>query len=311
MSKQYDQKTKDKLYKLYNEVISKTSIENKNLTSQLNDLKATLELNHKLLFSLLDTSQLDEKVKNDIIEKREDLWEKIEYLVTLKKDMDIRIYILQSFIENIPLQINEEINNIANKINEDKNELFQKDNIVKKLKQDLEKARKSALFKEARTEVFVSEPTKYNLEKNQELIIAKSILPKVTLKHSNAEKTAKKLKKELNNLKDELKRIKKKDEQSFNNEILSKIKGYNISADNMADEKSYEEEEEEKESSEESSSEEGKSMKKKKKELDQLNDKYNELKKTYQNYQNKINEYKKSYKALKEKMGNIYNSVKK
>jgi len=92
-------------------------------------------------------------------------------------------------------------------------------------------------------------------------------------------KRQKKLKKELNNLKDELKRIKKKDEQSFNNEILSKIKGYNISADNMADEKSYEEEEEEKESSEESSSEEGKSMKKKKKELDQLNDKYNELKK--------------------------------
>ena len=42
MSKQYDQKTKDKLYKLYNEVISKTSIENKNLTSQLNDLKATI-----------------------------------------------------------------------------------------------------------------------------------------------------------------------------------------------------------------------------------------------------------------------------
>lgn len=310
MSKQYDQKTKDKLYKLYNEVITKTSIENKNLTSQLNDLKATLELNHKLLFSFLDTSQLDEKVKNDIIEKREDLWEKIEYLITLKKDMDIRIYILQSFIENIPIQINEEINNIANKINETKNELFQKDNMVKKLKQDLEKARKSALFKEARTEVFVSGPTKYNLEKNQELIIVKSILPKVSLKHSNAEKTAKKLEKELYNLKDELKRIKKKDEQSFNNEILSKIKGYNISAESMADEKSYEEEEE-KESSEESSSEEGKSMKKKKKELDQLNDKYNELKKSYQNYQDKINEYKKSYKTLKEKMGNIYNSVKK
>jgi len=310
MSKQYDQKTKDKLYKLYNEVITKTSIENKNLTSQLNDLKATLELNHKLLFSFLDTSQLDEKVKNDIIEKREDLWEKIEYLITLKKDMDIRIYILQSFIENIPIQINEEINNIANKINETKNELFQKDNMVKKLKQDLEKARKSALFKEARTEVFVSGPTKYNLEKNQELIIVKSILPKVSLKHSNAEKTAKKLEKELYNLKDELKRIKKKDEQSFNNEILSKIKGYNISAESMADEKSYEEEEE-KESSEENSSEEGKSMKKKKKELDQLNDKYNELKKSYQNYQDKINEYKKSYKTLKEKMGNIYNSVKK
>ena len=310
MSKQYDQKTKDKLYKLYNEVITKTNKENKNLTSQLNDLKATLELNHKLLFSFLDTSQLDEKVKNDIIEKREDLWEKIEYLISLKKDMDIRIYILQSFIENIPIQINEEINNIANKINEAKNELFQKDNMVKKLKQDLEKARKSALFKEARTEVFVSGPTKYNLEKNQELIIVKSILPKVSLKHSNAEKTAKKLEKELYNLKDELKRIKKKDEQSFNNEILSKIKGYNISAESMADEKSYEEEEE-KESSEESSSEEGKSMKKKKKELDQLNDKYNELKKSYQNYQDKINEYKKSYKTLKETMGNIYNSVKK
>ncbi len=308
----YDQKTKEKLIKLYNDVISKTSLENKNLTNKLNDLKATLDLNHNLLFNFLKSSKLDEDTINELADKMESLWEKLESYITLKKDIDIKTFILQGFVENVPIQINEEINDSVIKINATKNELIQKENIIKKLKQDLEKTRKSALFKEARTEIFVSEPTKYNLEKSQELITVKIILPKVTTKHSNTKKAANKLEKDYKNLKEELKKLKNSLPTAYNNDgFFSLIKGYSLSVDNLEDEYDNDEEEEKEESSSESSSEESKSKKKKEKELAQLNDKYNELKKNYQSYQDKINEYKKSYKALKERVDNIYNSSKK
>ena len=307
----YDQKTKEKLLNLYNNVISKTSQENKDLTCKLNDLKATLDLNHTLLFNFLQISKLDEEVINDLKQKSESLWDKIESLIKLEQDTDIKTFILQGFCENVPIKINEEINDSARKINSSKNELIQKENMIKKLKQDLEKARNSALFKEARTEIFVSEPTPYNIEKNQELIAVKSILPKAISKHSNAKKEANKSEKEFKKLKEELKNLKKSLPPVYNNDdFFKKIKGYNINVD-KDDENEVEEEEEKEESSDDSSSEESKNVKKKKKELAELTDKYNQLKKSYQQFLNKINEYKKSYKALKERVDNIYfNSIK-
>jgi DNA repair exonuclease SbcCD ATPase subunit len=307
----YDQKTKKKLINLYNNVISKTSKENKDLACKLNDLKVTLDLNHTLLFNILQTSKLDEELINDLKQKKESLWDKIESLIKLEQDTDIKTFILQGFCENVPIKINEEINDSARKINSSKNELIQKENTIKKLKQDLEKARNSALFKEARTEIFVSEPTPYNIEKNQELIAVKSILPKAISKHSNAKKEANKSEKEFKKLKEELKNLKKSLPPVYNNDdFFKKIKGYNINVD-KDDENEVEEEEEKEESSDDSSSEESKNVKKKKKELAELTDKYNQLKKSYQQFQNKINEYKKSYKALKERVDNIYfNSIK-
>ena len=54
---------------------------------------------------------------------------------------------LQELIEDTPTQIREEINLINAQNNKMKIELVQKDNTIKKLKNDLEKARKNALFK--------------------------------------------------------------------------------------------------------------------------------------------------------------------
>ena len=54
---------------------------------------------------------------------------------------------LQELIEDTPTQIREEINNINIQNNKMKNELVQKDNTIKKLKNDLEKARKKLYLK--------------------------------------------------------------------------------------------------------------------------------------------------------------------
>ena len=87
---------------------------------------------------------------------------------------------LQELIEDTPTQIRKEINNINIQNNKMKKELVQKDNTIKKLKNDLEKARKNALFKTARKEMLVTGPTKINVEINHELLNTKAILAKVT-----------------------------------------------------------------------------------------------------------------------------------
>jgi hypothetical protein len=236
---------------------------------------------------------------------------------------------LQELIEDTPTQIREEINNLNIQNNKMKNELVQKDNTIKKLKNDLEKARKNALFKTARTEVLVTEPTKTNVEINHELLNTKTILTKVSAMHNAEKKRATKLDKEVKTLQEEVVRLRKtaidlRDE--FNNKIKQSengknkdgtpndnfplnIKGFNFLVDKNDDENEEEEEEDEQESensSEEEDSYEGKKKpKNKQKELDLLTEQYNKLKKQNEEYEKKINNYKKIYKDLKNKINNL------
>lgn len=304
-NQKYDQKTEKKLFNIYQDVIKKYSLENENLLNQVVDLEQNLELNHNLLYNfLIESSNNKEKIK-DLAKKGKNILEKIESLLNKKAEVDIKSYKLQVMKENIPIKINEEINQIKLKNNNLENEMAKKEIIIKNLKKDLERARNNALFKEARTEVLISEPTKINVEKNVELIDVKYILAKVNKRHSKEKKRAKKLEKEINSLKEELNNLKVSKIGENNKDILSKINGYNINVENNDDE--YEEEEEEKEeSAEEDDSEDNKkNQKKKEKELEQLQEKYKKLKKDYEEFQNKINEYKRDYKSIKSKMENI------
>ena len=301
----YDIKTQEKLYKQYNEVISKYSLENKNLKEKLIDSKETVALNHRLLYDIVNSSNIDKKEINKLIDKIKNILEKNEKLIEMKKKIEINTYKLRVLMENIAIEINEELNDVAIKNNISRNEISQRDNIIKKLKQDLERVRKNALFKEARTEIFISPPTKNNITKNEELIDAKYIISKVSDKHSKNKKIAKKLKNHLDKLKTELNELKNKIQTEKNDDnFYLKIEGYNIVVDN--EEEDYEEEEEKEDSSEEDDiKEEGKNKKKKEKELYQLKDKYDQLKMTYDNSQNRINEYKKKFKKIKEEIDKI------
>lgn len=299
----------NKLSKQFEDVINKYSSENKQLTAQVEDLKATLYLNHNLLYNFLTNSSENKKEINDVIEKGKLIWEENEKLMELKKDLQIKTYKLKEFTENIPIEINNEISDIVKKNTNIKNELMKNEKEIKKLKSDLERVRNNALFKEARTEVYISEPSKINIEKNDELIDVKPILVKAMKKHSKEKKKASRLEKEVKKAKEELKCLKKDLKFKDNDDLLSKVKGYNIEIENSEDE--YEEEEEEEEKDDDSSDGEKKNQKKKEKELEQLKDNYKKLKNDYEEYQKKINKYKEEYKILKGKSDNVKNSMKK
>ena len=301
--KPYDKKTEEKLYSLYQKVISNYYKENNSLNIKLKDLKATLNLNKKLLHEYLYTSDTNKDEINNSIKKSEILWNKIESLTENKRDTQIDIYKLQVIIKNASNKINQELNDIIAKNNLLKNEISQKDKLIKKLKQDLEKSRKSALFHEARTEIYVCEPSKKNIEKNCELINARYILGKMASKHSKLRSEAIKLRNERDDLKTELKEVIENVPEKYLIPDFLESLGYNFSIDIEKEEdeiKSESEEEDNSDSSEEEVPGEGKKyQKRKEKELERLKNKYNELKEVYDNFQKKINEYKIIYKKYK------------
>ena len=323
----FDSKTTKKLLTNYQNTISKYASENEQLTCQLEDLKTTLTLNQSLLYDFIKSSVCEDEKINNLINESKSLWNENESLIKQKNELEMKTAKLQELIEDTPTQIREEINNINIQNNKMKNELVQKDNTIKKLKNDLEKARKNALFKTARTEILVTEPTKTNVEINHELLNTKAILAKVTSMHATEKKKANKLDKEVKSLQDEVVKLRKtainlRDEfnnKIKNNEIQNKdgnninnfplnIKGFNLLVD-QNEEENEEEEDEEQESegtSEEEDSYEGKKKpKNKQKELDMLTEQYNKLKKQNEEYEKKINNYKKIYKDLKNKINNL------
>ena len=245
----YNEKTREKLIKLYNNVMPKYSLENKKLKDELIDSKATLEINFNLLYNIKMSSENEQRQIKDLINKSKTTLEKTESLMLNEKKIKIKLFLLKEYIENMPVQINEEINDLQNKNNIIKNEVNKKENIIKKLKQDLERARNNCLFKEARTEVYVTEPTKKTIDKNTELIDAKIIFEKVNKKHKETKKRAKLLKKELNKLRKELKEIKKKIPKEKNNVQFFEELNYNVIVEE--EEKEFEEEEEKEDSDQE------------------------------------------------------------
>ena len=186
----FDSKTTKKLLTNYQNTISKYASENEQLTRQLEDLKTTLTLNQNLLYDFIKSSVGEDESITALINESKQLWAENESLIKQKNDLEMKTAKLQELIEDTPTQIREEINLINAQNNKMKIELVQKDNTIKKLKNDLDKARKNALFKTARTEILVTEPTKTNVEINHELLNTKTILTKVSAMHA-AEKIEK------------------------------------------------------------------------------------------------------------------------
>ena len=137
----FDSKTTKKLLTNYQNTISKYASENEQLTRQLEDLKTTLTLNQNLLYDFIKSSVGEDEKINSLINESKSLWNENESLIKQKNELEMKTAKLQELIEDTPTQIREEINNINIQNNKMKNELVQKDNTIKKLKNDLEKAR--------------------------------------------------------------------------------------------------------------------------------------------------------------------------
>ena len=320
----YDQKTKKKLISQYQTIISSYTSENNQLLSKIEDLKTTLSINQNLLYHFISTKLGENENVKIIINKSKNLWKQNELLIDNKNNIEMKTDKLQKHMEQIPSQIREEVNNISVQINKKKNDLIQKDNVIKKLKLDLEKTRKSAFFKTARTEVLVTGPTKLNLEISQELLNTKNILSKVSNKHSKAKKRSDKMEKEVKNLRDEMAKLKqssinlnnkinikniKKILESVNDEhIFLENMGYNITVENNDQEYEEEEKEESDESSEDNNCEENRKNKTTKdKEFKYLEEQYSKLKNQIEDYQKKISSYKETYKEYKIKIEKLKN----
>ena len=203
-NKKFDSKTTKKLISTYKNTISHYTAENEMLTSQLQDLKTTLSLNQNLLYDFITKSIGEDDEITNLINESKNLWQENEQLIKQKNDLEMKASKLQELIEDTPTEIREEIKLINISNNKMKNELIQKDNTIKKLKAELEKARKNALFKTARTEILVTEPTKTNVEINHELLNTKAILAKVSNMHALEKKKAARLDKEVKALQDEV-----------------------------------------------------------------------------------------------------------
>ena len=203
-NKKFDSKTTKKLISTYKNTISHYTAENEMLTSQLQDLKTTLSLNQNLLYDFITKSIGEDNEIINLINESKNLWQENEQLIKEKNDLEMKASKLQELIEDTPTEIREEIKLINISNNKMKNELIQKDNTIKKLKLELEKARKNALFKTARTEILVTEPTKTNVEINHELLNTKAILSKVSNMHALEKKKAARLDKEVKALQDEV-----------------------------------------------------------------------------------------------------------
>lgn len=318
-NQKFDSKTTKKLLNNYQKTISHYTEENKLLSTQLQDLKTTLALNQNLLYDFITNSVgKDEKINNLITESK-NLWQENENLMKQKNDLEIKTSKLQELIEDTPTQIREEINQINQDNNKMKAELLQKDNLIKKLKNDLEKARKNALFKTARAEVLVTEPTKNNVEINHELLNTKTILSRVSQMHAQEKKKASKLDKEVKSLQDEVNNLKKNTSklESVNSTMKRGVNTNNI-IDNLNDEKEDEKDEDDDDDDENDENEsdsddddegdkniQGKKPKTKQKELEQLTAEYNRLKKQNEESENKLNKYKKIYKEMKAKIKSL------
>ena len=197
-------KKKQELIEEYKKALSNYTEENKDLEQKIKDIKITLSLNQNILYDyIINSSESKEEAKN-LVNDTKKAWEEAQQYIDNNNLLEIKIARLQELIEDTPTKIRENINEITAKNNKIQEEINEKEKLIKKLRTDLDKTRKDALFRIARTEVYVTEPTKFNLEAEQEIIGLKSILSKVTPIHIKKMEIAEQLKNEIGELREKM-----------------------------------------------------------------------------------------------------------
>ena len=331
-------KQKQKLIEDYKNAISKYSSENEELEEKIKDLKISLNLNQEILYDfIIKSSYSSDEIKN-LVNNTKKLWEENQSLIEKKNFIEIKISRLQELAEDTPTQIREELKNLKIKNSLMQEEIIEKNNLIQKHQKELEKVRGNCLFKNARKEVYITEPSKLNVEIVQELIDLRTILVKLTLLCDKKFDQCEKLKKNVENLKGTLNNLiqsaleiqdkicQRKNSimnieynQKDLNNLFDSIEGYdkNINKseeededdDDIYDNNDFNDIDNDDCSEEEESKKNKKELEKKKKELESLTKRYNDLKDEEKQYENEINKHKKVYKELKAKLINLKNSA--
>lgn len=335
-------KKKQKLIEDYKKAISKYSSENEEIEKQINDLKISLNFNQDILYDyILKSSGSSDEVKN-LVNNTKKLWEENQSLIEKKNLFEIKMARLKELAEDTPTKIREEVENLILRSILIQKEISQKDSIIQKQQKELEKVRNNSLFKSARKEVYITDPSKLNVEIVQESIDLRAILTKIVPLTDKKLSESEMLKKKLDSLKEELSllinsalEIQDKIYQRKNsilnieynqkdlNNLFNSIEGYNKNIEQSEEEDEdddfddYDDIDEfndndidkEESSEEEESKKNKKELEKKQKELELLTKQYNDLLAEAKQYEDKINKHKKVYKEIKSKMINLRNSA--
>ena len=317
--------TKKKLIEDYKSTISTMSLENKQLEKKIKDLETTLSLNQNILYEYilnLSNEQDKQNEAKNLINTTKQLWKDNLDLLKKKSEAQIKAALLQEISEDTPYKIREELRYYKTnneKIKENINK--QKDLIIKKQKKLID-IRRGNFHLDAKTENYVTVPTKKNVEANQEILNIKLLIQKVRPIQDKKEKKLNKLKEELNSLINQANSLKHNiycsenninedtiiDKKELNDFIKSKIKEYNFSVDKTDSEDELDEEKNEN-LDEFDGILNNNELKKLKAQLDQLMKDYNELKNQCHEYDEIISEHKKKYKNVEGKINEIKQSI--
>lgn len=297
-------KKKISLIEQYKNAIKDYSSENIKLLSATKDARLSLELNRQILSDILKKNFPQEKKMNELFNKSKIILNNTEKILDKNKKIKNEIYKLQYHTENIPKIIKKDVNLIYQKNTKNKNEIHQQDIKINKLKSELISIRKASLFKEASTEVFLSGPSKNNLDKNDELIESKSILNKSKKLHNLKEKKFESLKKEYEELKIKFTEIRKLILNNIKDDyFLKQLDGYkSIDDDELDESEENEKHETEQKFDDNNETNKKKILKKYQNEFETLQNKYNQIqkqifedKKKCKRYIGKINKKKEMF----------------
>jgi len=209
--------------------------ENSSLKNQLEDMKMTLNINKDLLFKYVSSNfkKADQSsLLSDFGKENVRLTSKIDEYYKEKQNLEKKIYKIQQDIEDKLVGEKDELEKANDEVFLLQNKISEKDSIIGMLKREIDKL--INMQENIKKEIFVSEPSKINVELNNELNYTRDILGKIS-KLLNVEKIKnEKLENKILQLQDEVTILKKG--------MKNNIGGVKNVADSGKQEKQYESE---------------------------------------------------------------------
>ncbi len=201
-----------KLISEYGEKLILYMKENKNLKTQIKDLKITLSINKEMLNNQIKNLSVNPDSKNQMSEiisslqkENNQITERNNKLYNDNLNLEKKICLLNQEIKEKIKNYDEQIKESNNKIFILSNKLIEKDNIIKQYKNEL-----SNIYKEDfNIETFIcTNPSKFNLELNNELCEARQIIIKYSHLFNDSQKLISQLNTKIISLKEMIQNIK-------------------------------------------------------------------------------------------------------
>jgi len=205
-----------------------------------------LAINKDLLHKHINESnkiKSENQILSEMNEENIRLQKKIEKLFNENNLLDKKVYKVQQCYEDRMAADRELLDNLSDKIFQLENKLIAKDNIIDDLKQELSKYLNADNLKKTK-HIFVVDPTKVNVDLNNELNFTRDILAKLG-KLMNVDKNKiDKLEHKITYLNDEIKQSKSMNNLSLNDVKVETIKSSEGNSQELEEEDEDEEEEE-------------------------------------------------------------------